>query len=66
MIPQQAVGKCISHRLDMIGIKLQEIPVVPLLIEQVGAVIASIVDMIVFIRLKRIEAFHGQFSYAAP
>ena len=52
MVPQQAVGECIRNRADMKRLQLQEIGVVPIFVEDILAVVAAIVDMIVLARFE--------------
>jgi hypothetical protein len=47
MIGQQAIGKCISDRLNMFGIQLQKVAIVPLFFKKVLPVVTPVVDVVV-------------------
>jgi hypothetical protein len=47
MVWQQAVGKGIRDRLDVLSIELQEVAIVAFLHENALSVVATVVDMIV-------------------
>jgi hypothetical protein len=51
MVLHQAVNKCFGNGVNMMRVKLKEIPKVTLLPEQVFVVIATIVDMVIMPRI---------------
>ncbi len=53
VIAQQAIGKCPRDRLDVFQVELQKVAIVALFDENVLAIVAAIIDVIVQAVLKR-------------
>lgn len=59
VVSQQTIRECVGDRLDVFCIQIQEILVIALLNENILAVVAAVVDVVVSIVEQRGRAGHG-------
>ena len=61
VIAHQAVGEGIGDWLDVVSVELEKVGIVALFDKDVFAIVAAIVNVIVFAVLKRNRLWHGVF-----